>query len=268
MVFEVLFLYGSAWNVPLLLFLIGVAFLYGYWLHRHTAIKAYSKQPILFLLSLSLFYMAIGSPFSAISPLSFSLHMIQMSVLYFIVPPIFMLGIPESIFKAIRKLPAIKGILKLFPPPKAALVAFAVLFFLYHVPVMLNMLSQFAFIQYIYLFLLFLLAFHMWTPITSPDSSRRLHKEQLKRYAFKSSLFIMPACLLFIVNALVNGMDNPFLTQRTAHLCIPYQTTSSFSLLPPPFNTKYDQMLAGVFMLGMHKTGIKLSLHLVRKHNR
>ncbi|WP_158701755.1 hypothetical protein [Lentibacillus sp. Marseille-P4043] len=48
MVFEVLFLYGSAWNVPLLLFLTGVALLYGHWLHRHTAIKAYSKQPLLF----------------------------------------------------------------------------------------------------------------------------------------------------------------------------------------------------------------------------
>ncbi len=212
--------------------------------------------------------MATGSPFSAISPLSFSLHMIQISVLFFIFPPIFMLGIPESMFKAIRKHSAIKGILKLFPPPKAALVAFAILFFMYHVPVMLNMLSQFSFIQHIYLLLLFLLAFHMWTPITSPDSSHRLHKEQLKRYAFKSSIFIMPACLLFIVNALVNGMDNPFLAERTAHLCIPYQTTSTFSLLPPPFNTKYDQMMAGVFMLGMHKTGIKLSLRLVQRHNR
>lgn len=62
----------------------------------------------------------------------------------------------------------------------------------------------------------------------------------------------MPACLLFIFSAIIDGVNNPFLTQLTAHLCIPTESLSA-EILPPPFHTRYDQGMTGVLMLGIHK---------------
>ncbi|WP_369293410.1 cytochrome c oxidase assembly protein, partial [Alkalihalophilus pseudofirmus] len=54
----------------------------------------YHRQPFLFFSSLILFYLTTGSPFAALSHLTFSSHMVQMSILFFIFPPLFLLGIP------------------------------------------------------------------------------------------------------------------------------------------------------------------------------
>ncbi|WP_449354855.1 cytochrome c oxidase assembly protein [Virgibacillus natechei] len=252
------------WNIPLVVGLTCIAVLYSFFVKRDTRIPLTRLQPLLFFLGLVLLYLATGSPLSTISHLSFSLHMIQMSLLYFIVPPFILLGIPEPIFKQIYKLPMIKKGSKRLLRPKTALYIFATLFLMYHLPFALDILSQNAFIQNGYLFLLFLLSFSIWWPITSPDLKQRLHGKQMKRYVFRSGLLLMPACVFFMLTALTDGMNNPFLTQITSQLCIP-SGNGSLQLLPPPFNTEYDQLMAGIFMLGIHKFGIMLSLRLGNK---
>ncbi|MFD1039384.1 cytochrome c oxidase assembly protein [Virgibacillus byunsanensis] len=261
MFYEVLLWGQLVWNIPLLVCFLGIAILYAYVLKQFTNLKLHNKQPLLFFLSLGLLCLIVGSPLSAISHLSFSLHMMQMSILYFIVPPLILVGIPDLMFKQVFKLPMIKLISKLFITPKPALFLFALLFLMYHLPDVLNVVSQYSFIQNGFLLLLFMLSFSMWWPIVSPDPKQRFYKDQKKRYAFLSGLILMPACILFIFNALVDGIDNPFLTQITAHLCTPTQT-NSLNLLPSPFNTKFDHIMAGTLMLGMHKFGIMLSFRL------
>ncbi|MBY7145068.1 cytochrome c oxidase assembly protein [Virgibacillus sp. NKC19-3] len=145
-----------------------------------------------------------------------------------------------------------------------ALYIFTALFLLYHLPFVLDILSQNALIQNGYLFLLFLLSFSIWWPITSPDVKQRLHGKQMKRYAFRSGILLMPACVLFTLTALTDGMNNPFLNQITSKLCVPPEN-GAFQLLPSPFNTEFDQLMAGIFMLGIHKFGIVFSLRLGNK---
>lgn len=262
MFFEVLFWEQLVWNLPLFIFLVGIAFVYSYLLKSFTTIRLYQKQPQFFFLSLSLLFLIIGSPLSAFSHLSFSLHMIQMSILFFIVPPIMLLGIPYSMFKkAITIIPMVKRISRLFLPPKYALFLFAFLFLMYHLPGIMKVLSQNSLIQNGFLFLLFILSFSMWWPIVSPDPKQRFSKKKKKRYAFLNGVILMPACILFIFNALIVGMDNPFLTQMTAYLCLPPQN-EPLNLLPSPFNTKFDHIMSGILMLGMHKFGIMLSFRV------
>lgn len=184
-----------------------------------------------------------------------------MSILYFIIPPILLLGIPNLLFLQIWKIPLIKKICKICFTPMVALIVFAVLFLLYHLPVVLNIFSQSPFVHNGYIFLLLLLSFSMWWPLVAPDPKKRFCKIQKKRYAFLSGLVLMPACILFIFNVLLGGMNNPFITQITVHLCTPSQA-GSLNLLPFPFNTKYDQIMAGTLMLGIHKSSIMLSFHL------
>lgn len=251
--FEVLLGGQLTWSSPLLAGIICISILYSLLIKRATNIKVNHMQPLLFFLGLGLLYLTIGSPLSNISHLSFSLHMIQMSILYFIIPPITLLGIPKFSSERTWKVPLLTS--------KIALTTFATLFFLYHVPAVLNFLSQNNFDHNGYLVLLFVLSFRMWWPIVRPVTKTRFSKNQERRYAFLSGLVLMPACLFFILNALMDGMSNPFLTQVISHLCTPSQS-SSFTVLPPPFNTKFDQLMAGIFMLAVHKLGLMLTFKL------
>ncbi|NEU31280.1 hypothetical protein GN156_10875 [bacterium LRH843] len=249
------------WNLPLLAFLTFIAVFYAFAIKRNTTLKLYHKQPLFFFLGLGILYVSTGSPLSTISHLSFSFHMIQMSVLYFIIPPVLLLGIPDLLLLNILKARIIRTFSKLVLAPKLALVIFAVLFLMYHFPVVLNVLSQSHFIRSGYTLLLLLLAFTIWWPIASPDPKLRYYKSEKKRYVFLSGLLLMPACAFFIITALMNDINNPFLTQLTAGFCLPVNI-QSLHLLPPLFNTKVDQISAGFFMLGVHKLGLYITYKL------
>ncbi|WP_167751361.1 cytochrome c oxidase assembly protein [Lentibacillus salicampi] len=253
------------WNIPFLAGFTCTAVLYVYLIKRFENIKIYHKQPLLFFLSLGLLYFIIGSPLSTITHLSFSLHMMQMSILYFMIPPLLLLGMPYRLYQQAWKIPILKRFSKFILPPKISLFIFSLLFLLYHSPVILNNVVQNTFFHNGYLLLLFILAFSMWWPITSPDPKQRFGRRRMKRYAFLSGVVLMPACLLFIVNAFIGGMNNPFASQFTAQLCAPSQASSVNLLLPAPFNTTYDQVAAGTLMLGVHKFGIMLSFRLGNK---
>ncbi|MFK9090185.1 cytochrome c oxidase assembly protein [Bacillus salipaludis] len=238
------------WNIPLLTGLICIAVLYGCLVTFYTNIKIYHKQPLLFFLCLGILYVTLGSPLSTLSHLSFSFHMMQMSILYFIIPPLFLLGIPESFPKIL------KGINKLFLPPLVALYTFAVLFLMYHLPIVLTFLSKNSFVHNGYLVLLFIMALSMWCPIV---------KDRNKPFALLSGLLLMPACILFIITGFIGGLNNPFLAQMTANLCISPSAISSLHILPPPFNTGLDQIMAGILMIVMHKFALILTVRFGKK---
>src|SRR5699024_12170407 len=81
------------WNIPLFSLLICIIFIYIILLRRFTNLKNNYLQPILFVLGFGLFYLTIVSAIFDIIDLSFTLHMIQMSMLFFIVPLLIVLGI-------------------------------------------------------------------------------------------------------------------------------------------------------------------------------
>lgn len=258
--YEVLLLGELVWNIPLFVFLLGIAILYFFLLRLFSDLKLYNKQPLLFYLSLCLLYLLIGTPFTTISHFSFTLHMLQMSILFFIVTPLILIGIPEPMLEKILQVRIVKKVSKLILTPKLALYIFSILFLLYHLPIVSSLFIH-SYIQITFLLFLFMLSFSIWWPIVSPDSKQRINNEQRKRYVFLNGLVLMPACIVFILSALTVEIQNPFLHQISAQLCLPLDT-NSINLLPFPFNTKYDQFLAAIIMLGLHK----FSLHLFSRH--
>jgi cytochrome c oxidase assembly factor CtaG len=253
------------WNIPLLVCLFGVAVLYGFLIWSYTNIKLHHKQPLLLFLSLGILYVSFGSPFAAISHLSFSMHMLQLSILYFIIPPLFLLGIPDALIQQYKKLTISKKVSRFVLPPMAALYTFGALFLIYHIPVVLTFLSQSSLIHNGYLFVLLVLSVRMWRPIAIPNEQKYSSNEQNKRYLFMSGLVLMPVCLLFIITALIGSIKNPLLTQITANLCISPSQFSSLDILPSPFNSNLDQIFAGFLMIGMHKFGLILTVRLRKK---
>ncbi|MFC7747428.1 cytochrome c oxidase assembly protein [Lentibacillus kimchii] len=249
------------WGYPLLGFLCCIAISYVFLVKRYTQLKLRNMKPLLFLVGLGLLYITAGSPLADISQLSLSLHMTQMSVLYFLIPPILFLGIPDQLFNHVSQVLKSNRISKLFFAPKIALYVFAALFFMYHLPFVITILSKSAPIHSGYIFVLFLLSLGMWWPIAAPDSNQRLCRSEMKRYAFLSGIILMPACLWLILLAVIDMGNSSSISQTTAPYCSPSQA-DSFSLLPFPFNTKFDQLMAGIVMLGLHKTGLMVTFKL------
>ncbi|MBO1002998.1 cytochrome c oxidase assembly protein [Pseudogracilibacillus auburnensis] len=239
----------GSWNILLLIICIGVTILSIIFILLKKLDKPFNL--IYFLGGIWLLFFTIGSPILAISYLSFSFHMIQMSFLFFIIPPLILLGIPQRCYDQIS--PFIKKTyrFRFQLSPQMALTMFALFFFLYHLPFILTIISANPLIQKGYLTILFLLTFRMWWPIVAPNIAVSDSNEKRKKFIRDSSLYIMPACLMFIIAGFLDGMSNPFFGQIATHLCLPADGT--VEILPSPFNTKYDQISAGVFMLGIHK---------------
>ena len=244
----------SRWNLPLLVGLACTIIIYIILVKRSGRMEIPFKQTLLFFLGLIMLFVTFGSPLAQMSHLSFSTHMIQMSILYFIIPPILLLGIPREFFQQ-----SVKNNSPFLIGPAISLFTFACLFFMYHLPVILITLSQNSVFHNAYLIFLFILSFIMWLPIAGPSFYNNNRRKQ--RFAHLSGLVIMPACLLFIVNALFGGMDNPFIGHAAPDLCIPSHI-NTIDLLPPIFNSKLDQLFAGIVMLGLHKLGIFMTLRI------
>lgn len=264
MLYAILFENQLEWNLPLLIGIACIASIYfilvKWFSKRDKRPVSLSHKPLLFFIGLIVLYITLGSPWAMISHLSFSTHMIQMSILYFIIPPILILGIPTEFFQKKGRSRS-----RFQATSMSALFSFAFLFFLYHLPFMLAVLSQSSILHNGYLLLLFILSFSMWWPIAGPGfrSSIYNNERRKQRFAHLSGFVIMPACLLFIVNAIFGGIDNPFVGHAAVDLCSPSHI-DSIDLLPSTFNSRLDQLLAGIVMLGLHKLGIFMTLHIGR----
>lgn len=252
------------WNWPLLITLLGIVPFYLFLVHRYAKRKTVLLQPFCFFTGYLLLLLVIVSPFAIIGHLSYSLHMIQMSILYFLVPPLILLGIPEQLLNHLPRWPRTKWLKKNRFSPNIPLYTFAALFLIYHTPFILTFLYNNPSLNTSYLLLLFALSFGMWHPIASPDPLLRLCSCKMKRYALHSGLAITPACLLFIGAAFLEDTSTPLLMQLTLQICIP-SNSSTPSFLPWPFNTKYDQILSGILMMGVHKFSLAMALLLERK---
>lgn len=220
-----------------------------------------SKQFFFFCGGLILLGILLGSPLSEFAHFSFTTHMIQMSILYFIIPPVLLFGIPNPInFKRFLLPKMVKTVLY-FISPFVALVIFSILFSIYHLPMILHAISGHSIIHNSYQIVLFLLALQMWLPIV-PHDMGILRQMKLKRYTYLSGLLLMPACLLFILSGLlggtgVGGMHNNLL----ADLCMDESMRASLTF-PLSINNNADQVVAGIMMLGLHKFSIWGTLRL------
>ncbi|UOQ49334.1 cytochrome c oxidase assembly protein [Gracilibacillus caseinilyticus] len=235
------FLMPLTWNIPVLFVLLASLICYLLLLRRLTV----TVKQVLFMVScLLLCGITFASPFAQLAHITFSTHMIQMSILYFIIPPLLLLGMPHTIHRIVSNTSIMRHRTSII-----SLLLFSVLFLLYHLPAMLQFLLQHPLLHNSYSLLLFALAISMWWPFVL------LPTEKVERYAFFSGVFVMPACLLFVVMALLDLQSSqPFHQQLFAHLCLPDRTLAS------PVNTKIDQVMAGVIMLGMHKGATHLAI--------
>jgi putative membrane protein len=213
------------------------------------------KQEFLFLLIMVLLYVIKGSPLDIMAHLMFYIHMIQMALLVLVVPPIFILSIPNWVWEKIFSVRSIDTLFKSFTKPLIALIVFNGLFSFYHVPIIFDHVMQNIWLHAGYSILLFLTAIFMWWPLLNQmQGHQTLNGLKKVGYIFADGILLTPACALIIFadNTLYATYSDPHVWGQVMKLCVGAANFESLNLSGPQLFSSMslieDQRLGGVIM--------------------
>lgn len=214
-----------------------------------------TKQGILFSTSIILLYAIKGSPIDLMGHLMFYAHMIQMALLYLVVPPLLIVGIPQWIWRKVFSIPVIRPLFRFMTKPLIALILFNGMFSFYHIPLIFDVIKVDMLLHATYTVLLFIMAICMWWPLVNQvDVDTRLSGVKKIGYIFADGILLTPACALIIFAdvPMYNTFSDPTAWAQALELCVSPTILSGLSLSGPEmFNSMsllHDQQLGGVVM--------------------
>lgn len=220
--------------------------------------KPTRNQQIFFYSGLILLYLVKGGPIDLISHIMMSAHMIQMSVLFFIIPICLIRGLPIWIIERFIELPIVKPLFRFFTQTLIAVALFSSLFSMYHLPAIFDFANSSQLINLGITIILFILALTMWWPILTPLKTHDKLNPLIKMvYLLGSILMINIACALMIfgTKAIYSTYTSTGPWIQALSLCVPSDvlTDLSGSLSGPemfsPLSAKEDQQLGGIIMM-------------------
>jgi putative membrane protein len=218
--------------------------------------KMMVKKIFCFILGLILINLCFGRALNFYSHLLFSVHMLQMSLLFFFIPVLILTGLSDMMdhprFHLFTKLRDSKKF------HHAILVLFAFMFSFYHYPAVFNtVMSHYAMHELLKAFLL-VLSFLVWWPLTTEKAIK------LKRnYIYKMLILLMPACLFLIVanTGLYKIYSDPIILGETLRVCFsPDFNVKQYFIKFDFLSTIGDQRLGGTIMIISHKLASYLML--------
>jgi putative membrane protein len=226
------------WNPVLLLLVLVVGFVYGKLVGsmKETLKDAEPvglRQKLAFYTGLALFYIGQGSPINYIGHhYLFSIHMLQQTILYLIVPIFIWTGMPSWLFRPLLSNRVVRGIFSFFTRPLIAIFMFNILFSVYHMPFIMDGLMRNEWLLLAYHSVLQVTAFFMWFPVFCPlPEMNRLSDLKKIAYIFGNGVLLTPACALII-------FANTLLYDMYTNVTIPFAHLSPLD----------DQQLGGVIM--------------------
>ncbi|GAB7388034.1 cytochrome c oxidase assembly factor CtaG [Bacillaceae bacterium] len=219
---------------------------------KHAAPVPFRKK-LFFVLGLFAFYLGFGGPLYLLGHLLFTVHMLQMAVLFLAGPLLLLLGTPEWFIKPLLNIQTVNKTVRLITNPILSMLLFNGFFSFYHLPVVFDYLMTNYSLHVLYLMFLFLLAFIMWWPIVNPvNELDRLSELKKLGMIVGNGILITPACALIIFanEAIYATYTDPQTWSTALGYCLPSGTEVSddfyrfFGLMPP----LRDQQLGGVIM--------------------
>ncbi|GGH77373.1 putative membrane protein [Pullulanibacillus pueri] len=161
-----------------------------------------SKSKTFFLVSgLVLFYIAEGSPLHAFGHhYLFTAHMMCMSIAYFMVPPLILLGLHTWMVDPLLNMTFIRKTLKFFSNPILGVLSFNLLLSFYHIPVIFNFIMSQGWRMTLANVILIIFSFIMWWLVFPPTerNTRVLTQFQKLGYVFAASVVLTPACAMIM----------------------------------------------------------------------
>lgn len=241
------------------LVIVGVLFFAAATVYRYKLFKKSEPltktQASLFLTVLVLLYVIKGSPVDLLGHIMFSVHMTQMAILYLVIPPLFIVAIPNWMWRRVLSIRWIKIPFEFVTKPLIALLVFNGTFSFYHIPLIFDVVKTDMLLHSLYTILLFFTALFMWWPIIN-----KLEEYQgfygIKRigYIFGNGILLTPACalIIFAEAPIYHTYSNPVAWLEAMKLCVPSSTLSGLSITGPEvFNTLpllEDQKTGGIIM--------------------
>ncbi|WP_174613023.1 cytochrome c oxidase assembly protein [Virgibacillus ihumii] len=233
-----------------------IAVVLSYW-YINTIIKpshynVTSTQKTYFFTAVILFYLMEGTPFAVIADhYLFSALSLQISVMCFIVMPLFILSLPKQyldVFFWHHKRSKIAKLIFAHPWPLA--VAFNGLVTIFFIPSFFNMIHEFMFLQFFCEVLVVTLAFLTWWIIIEPSTEISDHSYFMRAaYVFFTALFLMPIGIFLLV------VQDPNYTTYT----------EVSGELIPVLTAVYDQQLAGGLLKFLQLTSYSIALYYLLK---
>ncbi|MBS4211978.1 MULTISPECIES: cytochrome c oxidase assembly factor CtaG [Neobacillus] len=224
--------------------------------HRfQDSLRLTKQQGALFLTSMILLYAIKGSPLDLMAHLMFYIHMIQMAALVLIVPPLFILGVPAWLWRAVLRIEVFKSLFKFFTRPLMALLIFNGLFSFYHVPIIFDHVMQNIWLHAGYSILLFVVAIFMWWPLINQlPEHQTLSGLKKVGYIFADGILLTPACalIIFAETPIYATYSDPHVWGKVMSLCVGTANFESLNLSGPELFSSmsliHDQQLGGVLM--------------------
>src|SRR5699024_3373216 len=149
--------------------------------------------------ALILLYTVKGAPIDLLSHIMMSAHMIQMCILYFVIPIFFIRGLPTWMIEKMIHQPIVKPLSRFFTDPLIPLGIFTMRFAMYHLPHIFDFShSHFGFDCGITIVLFVFSIFMWWSIVTPLKAYKRLNPLIQMGYLLGSILIISIACALMI----------------------------------------------------------------------
>jgi putative membrane protein len=255
-----IFGFQALWSPVFLMFTVGLIALYfaviGPWRsYFKNSAPVTGKTKIFFVSSIVLLYAMKGSPVDLLGHLMFSAHMTQMAVLYLVVPPLLILGLPDWFVRALINKRFIKPVFHFFTKPLIALLIFNGIFSFYHIPLIFDMVKTNSVLHAIVTVSIFISAFFMWWPLLNKfPEHQTLTPIKKVGYIFGDGILLTPACalIIFAKAPLYATYTDPQAWATALALCVPASMLSSLNLIGPEmFNMLplvEDQQLGGIVM--------------------
>ena len=212
-------------------------------------------QAALFVTAVVVLYAVKGSPVDLLGHIMFTYHMIQMAVLYLVVVPLFIRGVPWWVWKKIIDHRMIKPVFNFFTKPLIALVLFNGLFSVYHLPIVFDYIKMSMLLHSLYTIGLFMFALFMWWPLVNDmPEGKKLSGLKKVGYIFADGVLLTPACglIIFASTPVYATYSDAGSWLQAMALCVPTATLQGLNLSGPELFSSMpiieDQQLGGVIM--------------------
>lgn len=239
MFWEVISSYGfnDLWQMKSIMLTLVIAIIYllltgklRYRFPKSRPVKFYKK--LLFLLGLWIGYVILGGPFRILGSYLFSVHMLGMALLYFVVPPLIYLGMPDWLIRPIFQIESVKKVVNILNRPWIIVVVFNALVSFYHFPVIFDYFAANPGYGMVVRTLILIGAFSMWWNILCPVPEIDIFSDLQKLgYILLNVILLYPVCVVIMFSSSIM-----FETYR--------DVTQLFEFLP----SLEDQRAGGVLM--------------------
>ncbi|MBS2968840.1 cytochrome c oxidase assembly factor CtaG [Metabacillus sp. KIGAM252] len=214
-----------------------------------------AKQKASFYGGLALLYILKGSPFDLLGHILFSVHMTQMALVYLVVSPLLIIGIPGWMWNLILLRSPVRRIFMFLTQPILALILFNGIFSFYHTPLIFDIVKTNPAYHAAATSLIFFTSICMWWPLfRKRGDSGEMSSLMKMGYIFANGVLLTPACalIIFAKDPLYAAYSDPASWMSAMALCVPGATLSGLSLSGPEVFTSIplteDQQLGGILM--------------------